>query len=171
MLRQVQDLIEKIGLLPHPEGGFYKEIYRSQGIIPQQVLGENFSGNRNFCTSIYFLLMSDGFSAFHRIKQDEIWHFYDGSPLFIHVIEPNGNYMKHELGIDLDKGQAPQLVIPAGCWFASHVKEGNSYTLAGCTVAPGFDFDDFELAEREKLIDEFPRHSEIISQLTRNQKT
>ncbi len=167
MLQQVRNLIEKLALLPHPEGGFYKEIYRSKGIIPQQVLGNNFSGDRHFCTSIYFLLTSDSFSAFHRIKQDEVWHFYNGSPLFIHVIEPNGNYIKHELGIDFNNDQVPQLIIPAGCWFASHVKEENSYTLTGCTVAPGFDFDDFELAERDKLMNEFPQYSVIIKELTR----
>ena len=164
---QVQDLIEKLELLPHPEGGYYKEIYRSPGIIPQQVLGKHFSGNRNFSTSIYFLLTSDDFSAFHRIGQDEIWYFHSGSSLFIHMIDQQGNYFRHELGTGVNKGQTPQFVVPAGYWFASNIKNKNSYSLVGCTVAPGFDFDDFELAKREKLIDEFPQHSEIIHKLTR----
>jgi len=167
MLAQVQHLIEKLGLLPHPEGGFYKEIYRSEVMIPQKVLGEDFTGDRNSCTSIYFLLTADNFSAFHRIKQDEIWHYYSGSPLFVHVIDRQGNYIRHEVGIDVNKGQTPQLIVPAGCWFASNIKEENSYSLVGCTVSPGFDFDDFELAKKEKLMNEFPQHSKIITELTR----
>ena len=162
----MEDIIQKLNLLPHPEGGFYKEVYRSGGIIPQSSIS-NFNGNRNYCTSIYFLLTSENFSAFHRIKQDEIWHFYKGSPLFVHVISKDGNYTRHEVGMDLENGQEPQLVVPAGCWFASSVKEENNYSFVGCTVAPGFDFDDFELANRKTLTETYPQHRDIIEKLTR----
>lgn len=164
----VDDFVTSLNLLPHPEGGFYKETYRSTESIPQKVLGQEFTGNRNYCTSIYFLLTSDNFSAFHRIKQDEIWNFHSGSPLFIHVITPEGNYKKHKLGISVKNNETPQFVVPKGCWFASSVKNTDSYSLVGCTVAPGFDFDDFELAQRSELSAIFPQHSELIEQLTRH---
>ena len=164
---KVKELVEKLNLLPHPEGGFYKEVYRSNKTIPKSNLASLFSGDRNYCTSIYFLLTSDNFSGFHRIKQDEVWNFYEGSPLLVHVIDKNGFYTCHEIGMDISKGVFPQLVVPAGAWFASSVKNKEDYSFVGCTVAPGFDFDDFELAERNKLTKEYPEHFEIITKLTR----
>lgn len=163
----IKKLVATFNLLPHPEGGFYKETYRSDGVIRKDALPKNFSGDRNYATAIYFLLTSENFSAFHKIEQDEIWHFYDGSPLYVHVIDKEGNYTRHEVGIDIDAGQVPQLVVPAGCWFASSVKEEDSYSFVGCTVAPGFDFADFELANYETLAQEYPKHKEIIKKLTR----
>lgn len=163
---RINKLVSKLDLLPHPEGGFYKELYRSEGVIPKENL-KNFNGNRNYCTSIYFLLTSDNFSAFHRIKQDEIWHFYEGSPLFVHVIDKAGNYTKYHIGLGLENGEVPQFVVPAGCWFASSVKNKKSYSFVGCTVAPGFDFEDFELANRNDLINEYPVLQKIITELTR----
>lgn len=164
---EIESIVEKLNLLPHPEGGFYKEMYRSEAIISVDQLSPGFSGPRNFCTSIYFLLTSDNFSAFHRIKQDEVWHFYSGSPLTVHVIDKSGKYTAHEVGFDLENNIAPQLTVPAGCWFASSVSAENGYALVGCTVAPGFDFDDFELAERDELIAAYPEHKAIITRLTR----
>ena len=166
MNSEITELVDQLDLMPHPEGGFFKEVYRSNQLISQSALA-GFSGDRNFCTSIYFLLTSENFSAFHRIKQDEIWHFYKGSPLLVHVIYPNGRYVCHEVGMHIETGQFPQLTVPAGCWFASSVKEKDSYSFVGCTVAPGFDFDDFELAKEEELMREYPQHSRIISELTR----
>lgn len=163
-----QTLIQELGLIEHPEGGYYKETYRSRGVIPQQVLGAPFNKERNYCTSIYFLLTSDRFSAFHRIQQDEIWNFHGGSPLTVHIIDHQGNYTEHLVGLDLKNGQTPQLVVPAGCWFASSVNETEEYSLVGCTVAPGFDFDDFELANRQDLIDQYPSYHQIITKLTRS---
>lgn len=162
----MQELVKKLGLLPHPEGGFYKEVYRSKGIITD-LASNGFSGARNFCTSIYFLLTSENFSAFHKIKQDEIWHFYEGHALNVHVIDDVGNYSKHQLGSDLVNGEQRQLVVPANQWFASSIESENGYALVGCTVAPGFDFEDFELAERNELIKIYPEHQHIITQLTR----
>lgn len=160
-------LVKHLQLQPHPEGGFYKEVYRSTTTIPSDAL-PNYPGDRNHCTSIYFLLTSDNFSGFHRIKQDEIWNFYGGSPLYVHVIDREGNYTRYEVGMELEKGATPQLVVPGGCWFASSVKDSNNYSFVGCTVAPGFDFEDFELATFESLSKEYPQHKEIIRQLTRD---
>ncbi len=167
MNQEIQNLVENLELLPHPEGGFYKEVYRSKKVIAKDALPDNFSGNRNYCTSIYFLLTSENFSAFHRIKQDEIWHFYGGSSLSVHVIDEDGNYAEHKVGMNFSAGEQPQLVVPAGCWFASSVAKKDSYAFVGCTVAPGFDFDDFELAARSELTEEYPQHSSIIHRLTR----
>jgi len=166
-LNQITKIVEELKLLPHPEGGFYKETYRSEGVISENELSGYFSGPRNFCTSIYFLLTAENFSAFHRIKQDEVWHFYHGTPLTVHVIDKEGNYTAHEVGFDLDRKLEPQLTVPAGCWFASSVEVENGYALVGCTVAPGFDFNDFELAKAADLINEYPQHKQIIDKLTR----
>lgn len=163
----VDKIVRKMNLTPHPEGGYYKEIYRSTRLISENELSPHFSGPRSFCTSIYFLLTSANFSAFHRIKQDEIWHFYAGFPLTVHVIYPDGNYVAHRVGMQLNSNIEPQLVVPAGCWFASSVEDTDSYAFVGCTVAPGFDFEDFELANRADLIAIYPQHAEIIARLTR----
>ena len=167
MKDEIKQLVKSLALLPHPEGGFYKEVYRSNQVIAQEVLPDDFSGDRSYCTSIYFVLTSDNFSAFHRIKQDEIWHFYGGSCLSVHVIDASGAYTEHKLGMNLTQGERPQLVVPGGCWFASSVPAKNSYAFVGCTVAPGFEFDDFELAERTVLQKAYPKYSEIIHKLTR----
>ena len=162
----IAQIVAQLQLQPHPEGGFYKETYRSKELISKYALKDFFTGDRNYCTAIYFLLTSGNFSAFHRIKQDEIWHFYEGSPLQVHVIDLDGNYTKHMVG-PVSQGYSPQLVVPKGCWFASNVANEDDYSLVGCTVAPGFDFDDFELAERKELTATYPDYKEIITQLTR----
>ncbi|HNP96261.1 MAG TPA: cupin domain-containing protein [Cyclobacteriaceae bacterium] len=161
------EIVDKLQLKPHPEGGFFREIYRSEGIIPKDALGTSFPGDRNYCTAIYFLLTHENFSAFHRIRQDELWHFYSGDPLQVHVIDKNGLYVCHEVGSDISTSQAPQLTVPAGCWFASGVKPGGKFSLVGCTVAPGFDFADFELANRSELLQSYPQHSDVIERFTR----
>jgi len=162
-----QSLITHLGLSQHPEGGYYKEVYRSEGEINAQSLGDPYQGNRNYATSIYFLLTSNAFSAFHKINQDEIWHFYQGSGIRIHSIAPTGKYTKTQLGHNFVKGETPQHIVPGGHWFAAEVIEKNSYGLVGCTVAPGFDFNDFQLAKRTDLIALFPEHKKEIIALTR----
>ncbi len=164
---KLSNIIRKLNLQPHPEGGYFNENYRSDGIILSESLGANFKGERNFSTSIYFLLTSDVFSAFHRIVQDEIWHFYDGSPLELHSITQDGIYHTTIIGCDIENGEVPQFVVPGGSWFGATVVRENDYTLLGCTVAPGFDFRDFELGVCSELVLKFPRYSEIIKRLTR----
>ena len=166
-MNRIEELISFLELKRHPEGGFYKETYRSDGVISQQELGDSFSGARNYSTGIYFLLTDSVFSAFHRIKQDEMWHFYEGDPLRVHMIDASGTYSYQDIGLNFDRNQRPQFVVPAGVWFASEVATGGKYSLVGCTVAPGFDFEDFELAERADLVSSFPQHQPIIQRLTR----
>lgn len=161
-----EQLISKLDLQPHPEGGYFKETYRSEGSIAKDGLGKAYNGPRNYSTSIYFLLTSDKFSAFHRINQDEIWHFYKGTALLLLMISPKGEHSKHLIGNDLEKGEVPQFVVPGGYWFAAKVIAAHSYSFVGCTVAPGFSFDDFELMGREELTALFPKHAAIIKSLT-----
>ncbi|MGW9685829.1 cupin domain-containing protein [Flagellimonas sp. 2504JD1-5] len=167
-MSDIDYLIKKFELTPHPEGGYFKETYRSAEEIEQYALPEKFSGTRNYSTCIYFLLTSDTFSAFHKINQDEIWHFYTGSPLKLHIISEKGEYSEQIVGSDFLKGEVPQFVVPAGHWFAAQTLEANSYSFVGCTVAPGFDFSDFVLPARKELISKFPKHQAVITSLTRS---
>jgi predicted cupin superfamily sugar epimerase len=164
----IESFVNILGLMPHPEGGFYKETYRSTGRIQSEHLEGNFEGQRNYSTAIYFLLTSGNFSAFHRIKQDELWHFYEGQPLNVHIIHQDGAYSCLKLGPDLKNGEQYQGVVPAGAWFASAVSENGNYSLVGCTVAPGFDFKDFEMAKKTELLQAYPQHSELISKYCRD---
>ena len=158
--------IEHLRLEPHPEGGYFRQTYRSDLTIPRDAL-PGFSGSRPACTAIYFLLQDKNFSAFHRLRSDEMWHFYLGSPLQIHIIDREWKYSSFLLGNELDAGHALQAVVPSGCWFASHVAEWKGWALVGCTVSPGFDFADFELAKRGELSEEYPQHGDLIRRLTR----
>ncbi|MDP2723453.1 MAG: cupin domain-containing protein [Bacteroidales bacterium] len=157
--------IQSLQLQPHPEGGWFKEVYRSEEQIPQHGLPHRFTDKRSIATAIYFMLEANEISVFHRIKSDETWHFYNGEPLELHVIDPKGNYQKLMLGLYPEQGIMPQVTIPHGCWFAA--RSLGAYTLVGCTVAPGFDFHDFEMAERNYLTNEFPQHTELILQFTK----
>jgi uncharacterized protein len=167
-MNQMEKRIAQLNLLPHPEGGFYRETYRSQGMLPAENLVEGFTGSRNYSTAIYYLLPAGAFSAFHQIKSDEVWHLYEGGPLHVYVLEPNGSLNVIRLGLDADNGEAPQAVVPAGCWFASRLAGSGEYALAGCTVAPGFDFADFTLANRNELVSQYPQYAQLITELTRD---
>jgi uncharacterized protein len=159
--------IEKLRLEPHPEGGFYRQTYRAALQIDKRALPKGFSGSRAVCTAIYFLLQGDDFSAFHRLRSDEMWHFYAGDPLEVHLIDPLGAHSQILIGNDPEEGQAMQAVVKAGCWFGSKPLRA-SFALVGCTVSPGFDFDDFELARRKELTALYPQHRELIRSLTRS---
>lgn len=162
----VKELIQKLELEPHPEGGFYRETYRSSGFVKNDSLSKDYNGDRNYATCIYFLLTSDKFSSFHRIKQDEIWHFYGGATIRIHLIDKEGSYSNYLIGKDVLNGENPQFIVPGGVWFAAEVVHENDYSLVGCTVAPGFCFEDFELSKRTNLISKFPKLTDIITRLT-----
>src|ERR1700679_1241046 len=165
MIKDSAYWIRKLGLEPHPEGGYYRQTYRADLVL--EGLPHQFSGSRAASTAIYFLLEGENFSAFHRLQSDELWHFYLGAPLRVHVIEADGRYSQVRLGSDPEAGEALQAVVRAGCWFASQIKDGESFALVGCTVGPGFDFEDFELAKRDRLIEVYPQHRDVISKLTR----
>lgn len=159
-------LIQKFKMLPHPEGGWYKENYRSTEKISQNGLPARFGGERNFSTAIYFLMEKGNFSGFHRIKSDECWHFYAGDPLLVHIIHTNGAAETIRLSND-SVNPNYQFVVPANAWFASEPDTESEYCFVGCTVSPGFNFEDFELAKKEALIEEFPQHQSLISRLCR----
>ncbi len=167
MMIKAKKIIELLKLTKHPEGGYYRQVYRSNEEIDGHYLPKRFNGSRSFSTSIYFLLTSDCFSAFHKINQDEGWHFYQGSPLNIHMIDEKGHYSSIQLGHELEKGQRPQFIVPAGCFFGASVINKDSFSLVGCTVAPGFEFDDFLLPNTHELLVKFPQHEAIIKRLSR----
>jgi uncharacterized protein len=160
-------LIKSLELLPHPEGGFYKETYRSEGKIAKGALPAAFGGDRNYSTCIYFLIGKENFSALHRIRSDEIWHFYYGDALEVIEINEDGELKKTMVGNGLSQGEVFQYTVKSNTWFGSRVKEGGSFSLVGCSVAPGFDFSDFEMAERTNLIKLFPQHQKMILEMTR----
>jgi predicted cupin superfamily sugar epimerase len=154
-------LIELLQLQTHPEGGFYRETFRATREVTS-LTGES----RNASTAIYFLLPAQTFSALHRVKADETWHHYDGDPLELHMIDEVGDHTMHLLGRDYNAGQRPQVVVPAGVWQAAR-PAGERFSLCGCTVAPGFDFQDFEMPTREELLGMFPQLRTIVTTLTR----
>ena len=162
----IDDLIKALKLQPHPEGGCYRETYRAAEAIPNAGLPARFHGARAHSTAIYYLLRAGEQSKLHRIKSDEVWHFYEGDALTIVAISPDGQLIETTLGRDFARGQVPQHVVPAGYWFGALPAKGSAFTLAGCTVAPGFDFADFELADRATLLTEFPQHRAWIERLT-----
>ncbi len=150
--RSAAQWIEDLHLKPHPEGGHYREIYRSAGQIGQDFLPEGMEGNRNYATSIYYLLEAGDVSLFHRIKSDELWFFHSGAPLEIVVLNKDGTIDTHILGLDVEVGQQPQLTVPAGLWFGARLPPHfASYGLVSCVVSPGFDFEDFQLATPEDI--------------------
>jgi predicted cupin superfamily sugar epimerase len=170
-VKTAEQWIHHLGLEHHPEGGWYRQTYRAPLMLPQSVL-PGYGGDRAASTAIYFLLEGNQFSALHRLRSDEVWHFYAGSGLIVHVVEPDGNYSELLLGSDEaspEQLQADQFqaVVPAGCWFGSSLRQQDTYALVGCTVAPGFDFADFEIAKREELATRYPQHRGIIERLTR----
>lgn len=158
---QSSTLIQQLNLLPHPEGGFYRETYRAK-----EMISNRHGQPRNVCTSIYYLLENNDKSHFHHIQSDELWYFHQGQPLEILYID-QGQLHTVVLGNDFESGAVPSFCVPAGLWFAARVKDSKGFGLVSCTVAPGFDFTDFELAKRGELILEFPHLSSVIEQFTR----
>jgi len=163
---KVDELIKRLDLSRHPEGGWYRETYRCAESVAGSALPERFGGPRSFSTAIYFLLKQGDISNLHRIRSDEIWHFYAGAPLTVHVFTPQGEHLELKLGPDFAAGESFQVVVAAGCWFGAEVSGPGEYSLVGCTVAPGFDFADFQMGTRSGLLLAYPQHKEIINRLT-----
>jgi predicted cupin superfamily sugar epimerase len=158
------EVIALLGLAPHPEGGYFAEVFRSSlGVASGAHLG-----GRAASTAIYFLLKAGELSALHRVRSDEVWHHYAGDALELHAFAET-QHTCHRLGRDLSAGERPMAVIAAGVWQAARVPEGpiHGYALVGCTVAPGFDFADFELPSREDMLHRLPAHAEWVRTLTR----
>jgi uncharacterized protein len=166
LTRTAADWIRLLALSPHPEGGHYRETYRSAEHLPAEHLPARFGGARCLSTAIYFLLEGAARSRLHRIKSDEVWHFYDGAPLTLYVIAPSGALDRVVMGRDAERGEVFQAVVQAGSWYGAALADPTSYALVGGTVAPGFDFADFELGGRARLLAEFPQHRAVIERLT-----
>jgi predicted cupin superfamily sugar epimerase len=156
------DWIVRLALLRHPEGGWYRETYRAAERVEAAALPTRFGGDRVFSTAIYYLLRSGERSALHRIKSDEIWHHYAGDPVTLWLLEAPGAAREIRLG---GEGE-PQALVPAGVWYGARVVDGGAYALMGGTVAPGFEFADFELADRATLLSRWPAHRALIEALT-----
>jgi uncharacterized protein len=159
------EIVKKLALTAHPEGGYYKEVYRSTHCLRGATL-DSFDGDRNLSTAIYFMLEQGQKSVFHRIKSDEIWHHYLGQGLEIVELHEDGQVKITVLGKDILAGELLQYVVPAGVWFGARLAPNGRYALAGCTVAPGFDFGDFEMADRADLVRRHPNQKHIITMLT-----
>ncbi|MFF2448228.1 cupin domain-containing protein [Neobacillus sp. NPDC058068] len=157
--------VAKLGLVPHPEGGYYKSTFSSWEQISDKELTVNFEGQRKLYTSIYFLLTSDNVSHFHRLKSDELWYYHAGSSLTVHVIHDNGEYEEIKLGMNLEAGEVPQALVPKNSIFGSSVLENDTCSLVGCMVSPGFEFQDFELFTQDDLLSKYPQHKDIIMKL------
>lgn len=151
-----RDLIRALQLQPHPEGGYYRETYRC---IDTLTTGDG--KKRNTSTAIFFLLEGRDRSAFHRISSDELWFFHQGQSIQIDILNGERTIL---LGNDIENGETPQAMIPANTWFAARIKDGSGYALVSCTVAPGFDFADFELSNKEELIQQFPGSKALIEE-------
>ncbi|HXX99169.1 MAG TPA: cupin domain-containing protein [Candidatus Bathyarchaeia archaeon] len=162
MDKDAQRWIDKLHLEKHPEGGYFVETYRSE----QFVNLPEYDGPRNACSAIYYLLEGDQFSAFHKLKSDELLHFYVGSSMILHIIETDGRLNEVRLGPDVDNKETFQAVVKSGSWFAASIDNHNSYSLVGCTVSPGFDYNDWKLGEVETLAKTYPRHKSIIEKYT-----
>ena len=163
---KADQIAELLDLEPHPEGGYYREVYRSRDTISASALPERYPGERSAGTAIYYLLTADTFSALHRLRSDEVLHSYLGVPVTAFLLYPDGAAETQRLGRDLRAGQTPQLVVPGGVWFGLFVEADEGYALTGTTVCPGFEFEDFELARREDLLEQYPQHSRHIRRLT-----
>lgn len=169
MMKHADYWIQHLQLTAHPEGGYFREVYRSGDKMAPEGLPSRYTSSRSAGTSIYFLLRGGEFSAFHRIKSDEIWHFHTGTSATIYIIDPEGRLKESVIGPEIEAGEQFQVVIPYGHWFAARVNDPGGFILVGCTVSPGFEFEDFELADGGALSAEFPMHEALIRELTRGE--
>ena len=161
---RVRVLIETLGLAPHPERGYYAETHRGRARVNAIERGVE----RSASTAIYFLVSADEpFTFLHRLSSDEVFHLYEGGPLDVLRLLPDGSSDVARLGLDLARGERPQLVIPRGTWFGTELAPGATHCLIGCTVAPGFEFEDFELADAAALAERYPNQRERIARMRR----
>lgn len=158
-MKDAQYFIEKLQLEAHPEGGFYKSTFRAEQPVSLE------RGERPFFTSIYFLLRSHDISHLHRLQSEELWYYHGGSPLTVHMIYPDGRYEAKKLGLNIEAGEQPQVLVPRHTIFGSSVDEEETFSLVGCMVAPGFDFADFELFTQQELLKKYPQHGAVIRKM------
>lgn len=163
MNKRAEYWIKKLCLREHPEGGYFVESYKAEKVVNLP----DYDGPRHACSAIYYLLEGHQFSSFHTMKSDELWHFYAGSNLTLHIIETDGRLNQIILGSDVDNNKETfQAVVKSGSWFAASINKHNSYSLVGCTVSPGFDYRDWKLVDIEILTKMYPQHKLIIEKYT-----
>jgi len=167
MERNARYWIERLNLAEHPEGGLFAPAFRATERIGVDGLPDRYTGSRMIVSSIYYMLLKNRFSTFHRLKSFEIWNFFEGDPLTIHILNPRGVLTEKRLGSNFDKGESFQVAIEPGNFFAAEQRGPGEFTLVGCTVAPGFEYEDMEIAVRAELRAQYPQHGEIIERLTR----
>ncbi len=167
-MMNAEHLIKELSLEKHPEGGYFRETYRADENLPEQFLSPRYGSDRSISTCIYFLLTKDSFSGLHRIASDEIFHFYAGDPVEMVRLFPSGEGERLALGADIEQGQLPQVAVERGTWQGARVAGAGEWALLGCTVAPGFDFADFEMGEREALLNAYPEWRDVIVGFTRS---
>lgn len=168
-MKEAKDIIKMLDLKPLPEeGGYYRETYRDKAVmLPAKSYGIPADSVRSISTGIYYLVVPESFSALHRVKSDEVFHFYSGDPVEMIQIDQNGKLTKFVLGSDIFAGHTPQVVVPRGIWQGLRLKKDGKWALMGTTVAPGFEFEDFEVGAREAMIQQFPQYSSDITRFTR----
>lgn len=167
-MNTAERIISILKLEPHPsEGGYFSETYKAEQQISVESLPEGFDTARSFCTAIYYLLTPDTFSTMHKVKSDEIFHFYSGDPVEMLQLYPDGTGKIVTIGNDVESGILPQLIVPAGVWQGSRLIPGGEYALMGTTVSPGFEYEDYEQANRETLKTTYPQYTDLIINLTR----
>ncbi len=162
---KIRRLLDKFNMKVHPEGGYFGDGFRSTEFLRSDQLPKRYSGPRNVYSSIYFMVTKDRPSRFHRLKTDEIWHFYSGDTLTLHLIHDHGKYECIELG-NREEHERFQFLAPKNTWLAAGCNGKEGYSLMGCSLAPGFEYDDFELADKEQLLKEYPQIEAIISEFT-----
>ncbi len=165
--QRTTSLIHDLDLEPHPEGGYFKRQIYSEEFILKDALPERYGYSRHLYSSIYYLLGPGDFSAFHRLKSDEIWHFFEGDCLIVHFLNADGSYTQHKMGSNIAHGEVFQLLIPHGTWFAAQPDNVTGYTLIGCTVIPAFEYEDFEIGDFGDLSTLFPQHTELVRRFCR----
>lgn len=160
------EIVNKLSLQPHPEGGYFAEVFKSNEYLEKEFLPGRYNGRRSFFTSIYYLLDKEQISHLHKVNSDETWYFHIGSSVRIHILDQESGYSSVILGGNLSENEVMQYTVKRGSWFAAELTAKNSFGLFSCAVAPGFEYDDFELADRKNLEEIFPDFKELISQFT-----
>ena len=156
-MKTAEYYIEKLEMLPHVEDGYFKESFLSESL---------YNTDKKLWSSIYFLLRTGEVSHFHRLKSDELWYYHAGESLTIYMITPEGNLITKQLGLNIENGESPQVLVPKGCIFGSAMNN-DGFSLVGCMVSPAFEYKDFELFNRDELLSLYPEHQSIINKLTR----
>jgi uncharacterized protein len=163
------EIVNALKMMPHPvEGGYFAETYRAAETVPQTVIGRAYPGARSLSTAIYYMLTPGTISAMHRVRGDEMFHFYLGDPVEMLQLDSDGTGEVVVLGQDILSGMTLQHVVPGGVWQGSRLLEGGKFALMGTTMAPGFEYEDYETGKRDELIAKYPAFADLIRARMKN---